>query len=585
MTGETMNRLIAILFALFVLACANPAFAQTTTETFESLSAGATQFASGGVTFDIVSHNAAVFDIYDSTPNLYGWSGAVKDEKFIDNTRSQTDGGYWGVLPDFSIKTHDGSRFTVGSFWLYPALFVNLASLGSGGSVTVIGKLSGATVFTASATSGFNTSTSVANGFSKIDLATFGGGGNNASTPIDELEITTGGNPSYANFQYLALDALTWTKVASYTVGTAVTPSAAYGTLTCLATSVSPGGSTTCTATPNSGYELDNISGCGGTTSTTSSFTTGSINASCTVTATFLVALSASTTKTDVSCNGGSNGTATVLASNGASPYTYSWSPAGGTSPSATGLAAGTYTVTVTDYRNVQIQKSATINQPPVLALNPASIPDGLVNWPYAQGFSASGGTSGYGYAVTSGAVPGLSITGSTLSGTPTLANTYNVGVTVTDANNCQSTKNYPMQVRATMGVLSVSDGAGFAAYGQAHDYTVSVSNATAFTVSGIQVTATLSSALDAATATWQCLSNGSNGVVCNGASNSGLLNDTAVTIPAGQTAKWSIHATVLAAPAAGSADVNVSASYATPATDSDTLVIFHDGFGGSGGN
>lgn len=576
-----MSRLIAIFFALFALACANPAVAQTTTETFETFTAGATQITSGGVVFDIVSHNAAIFDIYDSTPNLYGWSGTAKDEKFIDNTRSQADGGYWGVLPDFSIKTQDGSRFTVGSFWLYLNQWnLDTTYLGQNGSVTVIGKLSGATVFTASATSGFNTSASVSNGFSKIDLTTFGGS-NNASKTIDEIEITTGGNPSYPNFQYLALDALTWTKVAGYTVGTAVTPNATYGTLSCVATSVSPGGSTTCTAAPNVGYELDNISGCGGTTSFTTSFTTGAINFNCTVTAAFVAALGASTTKSDVSCNGGSNGVAAVTASNGISPYFYSWSPSGGTGSIATGLAAGTYTVTVTDNRNVQIQRSATIGQPASpLALSPASIPDGLVNWPYSQGFTATGGTPSYTYAVTSGAVPGLSITGSTLSGTPTAANNYTVGVTVTDGNLCQSTKNYPMQVRATMGVLSVSDGTGFAAYGQAVDYTVSLSNTTAAAVSGIQVTATLPAALGSAS--WQCLSNGSNSVVCNGATNVGALADTAVTIPAGQTAKWNIHTTVLAAPVAGNADVNVSASYSTPATDSNTLVIFRDGFGGN---
>jgi uncharacterized repeat protein (TIGR01451 family) len=570
-----MSRLITILVAMFALACANVVRAQTTLETFETFTAGATQITSNGVTFDIVSHNATIFDIYDSTPNLYGWSGTAKDEKFIDDSST---GPYNNILPDFSVKTHDASPFTIGSFWLYLSDHA-LGNLGTGGTVTLTGKLSGAAVFTASASSGFNTSASVSNGFSKIDLTTFGGS-NNASKTIDEIEIVGAGN-----FQYLALDALTWTKVGGYTVGTAVTPSAAYGMLTCVLTSVSPGGSTTCTATPNAGYELDNISGCGGTTSFSASFTTGAINANCTVTAAFVTVLSASTTKSDVSCNGGANGVAAVTASNGIAPYTYSWSPSGGTGSIATGLTAGTYTVTVTDGRNVQVQKQAIINQPSALLLSSASIADGLVNWPYSQGFSASGGTPGYTYAVTSGAVPGLSMSGSTLSGTPSAANNYNVGVTVTDANSCTSAKSYAMQVRATMGLLSISDGAGFAAYGQPVDYTVSLSNTTAINVSGIQVTATLPSALDAATATWQCLSNGSNGVVCNGASSSGALNDTAVTIPAGQTAKWNIHATVLAAPAAGSADVNVSASYATPATDSDTLVIFRDGFGGTGGN
>jgi hypothetical protein len=129
--GKTMNRIIVHLVAMLALVCAGVASAQTTTETFESFSANATQFTSGGVTFDIATHNIVVFDIYDGSPNSYGWNGTANDKKFIDNTRSAADGGYWGVLPDFSIKTHDGSRFSVGSFWLYPAMF-NLTSLGSG---------------------------------------------------------------------------------------------------------------------------------------------------------------------------------------------------------------------------------------------------------------------------------------------------------------------------------------------------------------------------------------------------------------------------------------------------------------------
>ena len=44
------------------------------------------------------------------------------------------------------------------------------------------------------------------------------------------------------------------------------------------------------------------------------------------------------------------NGTAVVTSVTGnTAPYTYSWSPAGGTDDMATGLAAGTYTVTITD--------------------------------------------------------------------------------------------------------------------------------------------------------------------------------------------------------------------------------------------
>ncbi|MBS0486310.1 MAG: hypothetical protein JSS13_03135, partial [Proteobacteria bacterium] len=292
-----MSRLIAILFALFVPACANVASAQTTLETFEGSAntTGNTSFVSNGTTFDIVTNSSWRFAIDSAYPGT-GWNGTAADNKYIDNDGLAVPPNP-APSPNFSLKTHDGSPFTVGSFWLYLAGYTcgqGPTCIGQGGSVTLTGKLSGATVFTASASSGFTTSISTTNGFSKIDLTTFGGS-NNASKKIDELQIVTGGN-----FQYVALDALTWTKLVSYTVGTAVSPNSAYGTISCVLTSVSPGGSTTCTAAPNAGYEVDNISGCGGTTSFSTTFTTGAINASCTVTATFVVALGASTSKTDV---------------------------------------------------------------------------------------------------------------------------------------------------------------------------------------------------------------------------------------------------------------------------------------------
>jgi hypothetical protein len=74
-----MNRFIAHFAAMLALAIANIASAQTTTETFETFAANAAQITSGGVVFDIVSHNAALFDIYDSTTNLYGWNGTARD--------------------------------------------------------------------------------------------------------------------------------------------------------------------------------------------------------------------------------------------------------------------------------------------------------------------------------------------------------------------------------------------------------------------------------------------------------------------------------------------------------------------------
>jgi hypothetical protein len=79
------------------------------------------------------------------------------------------------------------------------------------------------------------------------------------------------------------------------------------------------------------------------------------------------IALTATVSQTNVSCNGGSNGTATITVSGGTAPYTYSWSPSGGTGAIATGLAAGTYTVTVTDANSCTVTRTVTITQSSVV--------------------------------------------------------------------------------------------------------------------------------------------------------------------------------------------------------------------------
>ncbi|MNJ86178.1 hypothetical protein D3C87_36660 [compost metagenome] len=65
----------------------------------------------------------------------------------------------------------------------------------------------------------------------------------------------------------------------------------------------------------------------------------------------------------NVLCNGEATGSATVAPTGGTGTYTYSWSPSGGTAATASGLAAGTYTVTVTDANNCQNAKTFTLTQ------------------------------------------------------------------------------------------------------------------------------------------------------------------------------------------------------------------------------
>jgi hypothetical protein len=68
--------------------------------------------------------------------------------------------------------------------------------------------------------------------------------------------------------------------------------------------------------------------------------------------------------QTNVSCFGGSNGSAFIMTMGGTPGYTYAWSPSGGTGSSASGLAAGTYTITVTDANGCTAGTSASITEP-----------------------------------------------------------------------------------------------------------------------------------------------------------------------------------------------------------------------------
>ena len=79
---------------------------------------------------------------------------------------------------------------------------------------------------------------------------------------------------------------------------------------------------------------------------------------------------------TEISCNGGNDGTITPTVSGGVAPYAYSWKDASAaevsTSEVASGLAAGDYTLTVTDANNCPMTSSAvTVPQASVITGTP----------------------------------------------------------------------------------------------------------------------------------------------------------------------------------------------------------------------
>ncbi|MCX6273950.1 MAG: PKD domain-containing protein [Bacteroidetes bacterium] len=156
----------------------------------------------------------------------------------------------------------------------------------------------------------------------------------------------------------------------------------------------------------------------------------------CTATATTTVTqptlLTAAASSTPVLCNAGSDGTATVVANNGTPGYTYAWTPSGGNAAGATGLAAGSYTVTITDANGCTTTANATVTQPTLLVAVTSSTPvlcnagaDGTAS------VVANDGTPGYSYAWAPSGGNAAAATGLTAG---------NYSVTVTDANGCTTT-------------------------------------------------------------------------------------------------------------------------------------------------
>ncbi|MGK0387653.1 MAG: hypothetical protein ACI94Y_000379 [Maribacter sp.] len=80
-------------------------------------------------------------------------------------------------------------------------------------------------------------------------------------------------------------------------------------------------------------------------------------------------ALSATSSVSDISCNGGNDGLATVMATGGTGGYTYLWSD-GQTTVVATNLLAGNYIVTITDSNGATATITATISEPLPLTVN-----------------------------------------------------------------------------------------------------------------------------------------------------------------------------------------------------------------------
>lgn len=200
-------------------------------------------------------------------------------------------------------------------------------------------------------------------------------------------------------------------------------------------------------------------------------------------------------------------------------PYTQTFTWNGGAQPwsgfqvtnlpaglSITGTTANSVTVSGTPTQagsftlNVFATDSSTGNGPytvgqafvlsvaaPGLALTPAAT---TFNTPYAspysQSFTASGGTGPYSYAMTAGSLPsGVTFSGNTVSGTPTVPGSTNFTITATDTGSTGTgapfsiAQNYTLTVAAAAIVVSPATLPGATA-GTAYSQTLSASGGVA---------------------------------------------------------------------------------------------------------
>jgi uncharacterized repeat protein (TIGR03803 family) len=124
--------------------------------------------------------------------------------------------------------------------------------------------------------------------------------------------------------------------------------------------------------------------------------------------------------------------------------------------PTATG--SFTFTITAMDSLGSSGSRTFTVHINPPVSLGPSTLPPGVINVPYQQTITASGGTAPVALAVSgvTGSIPGLTVpttgTGSlVISGTPTATGTETFTVTATDASGASASITYTITVSSAI--------------------------------------------------------------------------------------------------------------------------------------
>jgi gliding motility-associated-like protein len=178
---------------------------------------------------------------------------------------------------------------------------------------------------------------------------------------------------------------------------------------------------------------LDNTSGC-------SSVSAASITIDPVANAPVVTLVSS----TSVTCNGDTDGELEISIAGGQAPYAIVWNPNVGSTTTLENLAAGSYSVNVTDDAGCSTTATFTVGSPNALLVNGTStnvlcgIADGTITT------AVTGGTAPYTYAWTPNGETSTSLSG-------LAAGTYSV--LVTDDNGCTANQNFTL---TTIGNLPV---------------------------------------------------------------------------------------------------------------------------------
>jgi PKD repeat protein len=134
----------------------------------------------------------------------------------------------------------------------------------------------------------------------------------------------------------------------------------------------------------------------------------------------------------NATCNGSANGSITATVTGGSAPYAYAWGN-GGQTNSINNLAAGNYSITVTDANGCTVSTTVFVSAPAVIAITATTSPATCGNNNGSVSASVSGGTSPYTYAWSSG--------GNTATINNLASGSYTV--TVIDSRSCTATATF----------------------------------------------------------------------------------------------------------------------------------------------